>query len=275
MNLLERPVIEQRGSKLVTAPSQILLRDYGDFSGTTAVVVGASRGIGRAIAVGLGTAGAAVVGVARSEDALRDLGEQIKGAGGEFIAMVQDIADVDAMERWGEQAWSWQGKVDILVNAAGITSRSTALDTTTEEWDHLFSVNLRGAFFLMQTFGRRMLAGSGGSVVNIASLSGVVSDGAQAAYSASKAAMIHMTAVLADQWAPKVRLNCVSPGWVQTDMTRSFLANETNKSKILQRTPMRRVAVPEEIAGPVLFLLSDMSSFMTGQNVVVDGGWTS
>ena len=139
----------------------------------------------------------------------------------------------------------------------------------------LFAVNLRGAFFLTREVGRRMLDGGGGSIVSIASLSGVVSDGAQVAYSASKAGLIHMSAVLADQWAPKVRLNCVSPAWVETDMTRGFLANRDNTTAILQRTPMGRIARTEEMVGAVLFLVSDMSSYMTGQNLILDGGWTA
>ena len=248
---------------------------YADLAGTTTLVVGASRGIGRAIAGGLADVGSAVVGVARSGDALGDLGAEIRAGGGEFMGLERDISDVEAIDAWVEQAWNWRGAINGLVNAAGITNRLSALDITIGEWDHLFEVNLRGAFFLMQAVGRRMLGGDGGSVVNIASLSGVVSDGAQAAYSASKAAMIQVTSVLANQWAPRVRLNCVSPGWVETDMTRTFLADEVNLAGVLERTPMGRVAGAEEMVGPVVFLLSGMSSFGTGQNLVVDGGWTS
>jgi NAD(P)-dependent dehydrogenase (short-subunit alcohol dehydrogenase family) len=246
-----------------------------DLSGTTVLVAGASRGIGRAIAVALAGAGASVVGLARSGEALDELGGEIEAGGGAFRAITADISDIAALDGVVSQAWGWKGAIDSLVNAAGVTDRSSALEITTEEWDRLFDINLKGAFFLTRLVGARMLKGDGGAVVNIASLSGVVSDGAQAAYSASKAAMIQMTAVLADQWAPKVRLNCVSPGWVETDMTRIFLADDTNRNKILERTPLRRVARPDEIAGPVLFLVSEMSSFMTGQNLVVDGGWTS
>ena len=246
-----------------------------DLSGTTALVAGASRGIGRAAALGLATAGAAVVGFARSAGALDDLGEDIAASGSEFLAIAGDIAEVDALKQMVETAWRWNGGLHSLVNAAGITNRSSALDITPAEWDRLFDVNLRGAFFLTREVGRRMLDGDGGSIVNIASLAGVVSDGAQAAYSAGKAAMIHMSAVLADQWAPKVRLNCVSPGWVETDLTRTFLANEANLAPILDRTPMGRVALPEEMVGPVLYLVSGMSSFMTGQNLIIDGGWTA
>ena len=259
----------------MSTPHRAARAGYAGLPGTTTLVVGASRGIGRAVAIGLADAGAAVVGVARSGDTLEDLGDQIRGSGGDFIGIARDISEVDAIDAWVEKAWRWRGTINSLVNAAGITNRSTTLDITTEEWGHLFDVNLRGAFFLMQAVGRRMLTGDGGSVVNVASLSGVVSDGAQAAYSASKAALIRMTSVLARQWAPEIRLNCLSPGWVETDMTHPFLGDEANRAGVVERTPMGRVAAPEEMAGPVLFLVSDMSSFMTGQNVVVDGGWTS
>ncbi|MDP7067710.1 MAG: glucose 1-dehydrogenase [Acidimicrobiales bacterium] len=244
-------------------------------SGMNALVVGSSRGIGRSIAVGLANAGAAVVGVARSSDALDELDDEIREGGGQFLGLTQDLGEADAIDEWVDEAWRWRGSIDCLVNAAGVTNRSTALEVTTAEWDQLFDLNLRGAFFLMQALGKRMLASDGGTIVNIASLSGVVSDGAQAVYSASKAAMIRMTSVLANQWAPQIRLNCVSPGWVETEMTSNFLAVDSNRSAILECTPLQRVAAPTEMVGSVLFLLSDMSSFMTGQNLVVDGGWTS
>ncbi len=246
-----------------------------DLRDSTSLVAGASRGIGRSVALGLASAGASVIGLARSVDALEHLGEEIRASGGEFLPLVADIADLDTTEKTVETAWRWKGSLDSLINAAGQTNRSSALDISPEEWDNLFDVNLRGAFFLTREVGRRMLDGEGGSIVSIASLSGVVSDGAQVAYSASKAGMIHMSSVLADQWAPKVRLNCVSPAWVETDMTRDFLANPDNRSAILQQTPMGRLARPEEMVGAVLFLVSDMSSYMTGQNLILDGGWTA
>lgn len=246
-----------------------------DLGGATSLVAGASRGIGRSIAIGLASAGASVVGLARSADALDDLGEAIHAAGGGFLPLVADIADLDATSAAVETAWRWKGGLDSLVNSAGATNRSSALEISPAEWDALFDVNLRGAFFLTRDVGRRMLDGNGGSIVNIASLSGVVSDGAQVAYSASKAAMIHMSAVLADHWAPKVRLNCISPAWVETEMTRDYLAVEDNVSAILQRTPMGRIARPEEMVGAALFLVSGMSSYLTGQNLLVDGGWTA
>ena len=246
-----------------------------DLGGATSLVAGASRGIGRSIAIGLAGAGASVVGLARSADALDHLGESIRAGGGEFLPLVADIADLEATAAAVETAWRWKGGLDSLVNSAGATNRSSALEISPEEWDALFDVNLRGAFFLTREVGRRMLDGNGGSIVNIASLSGVVSDGAQVAYSASKAAMIHMSAVLADHWAPKVRLNCISPAWVETDMASDYLADEDNLSAILQRTPMGRIAQPEEMVGTALFLVSGMSSYLTGQNLLVDGGWTA
>ena len=246
-----------------------------DLRDSTSLVAGASRGIGRSVALGLASAGASVIGLARSVDALEHLGEEMRASGGEFLPLLADIADLDTTEETVETAWRWKGSLDSLINAAGQTNRSSALDISREEWDNLFDVNLRGAFFLTREVGRRMLDGEGGSIVSIASLSGVVSDGAQVAYSASKAGMIHMSSVLADQWAPKVRLNCVSPAWVETDMTRDFLANPDNRSAILQQTPIGRLARPEEMVGAVLFLVSDMSSYMTGQNLILDGGWTA
>ena len=249
--------------------------ERGDISGTTSLVAGASRGIGRAVALGLAAAGADVIGLARSADALDALGEEIVGRGRRFLSVAADVADVEALRPLVASAWEWGGRIHSMVNTAGITNRAAATDITTDEWDRLFDVNVRGAFFLTREVGRRMLEAGGGSIVTIASLSGVVSDGAQAAYSASKAALIGMSGVLADQWAPTVRVNCVSPGWVETDMTRRFLEDDTNRATIERLTPMGRVADPGEMVGSVLYLVSDMSSFTTGQNLVVDGGWTA
>ena len=252
----------------MTAPA------YHDLTGRTALVTGASRGIGRAIALGLAGAGMAVAAVARDRDRLDAVAAEIMAAGGECLSVAADVAEVAAVESWVGDVWEWRGGVRTLVNVAGTTNRSGPLDVTPEEWDRVFAVNVTGLFFVTQAVGRRMLAGDGGTVVNVASLSAVVSDGAQAAYSASKAAVVQMTSVLADQWAPTVRLNTLSPGWVRTDMTAAYLAREENVANVQAATPLGRVADPEEMVGAVLFLASGMSSYMTGQNVLVDGGWT-
>lgn len=245
-----------------------------DLGGRVGMVTGASRGIGRAIAIGMAAAGMDVVGIARNRSDLDLVGDAVEAAGARFMPIAADVADVDAAPTHARLAWEWQGRVDGLVNAAGITDRADALVVTPETWDRLFAVNVRGCFFLTRAVAGRMLEAAGGSIVNIASVSGVVSDGAQAPYSATKGALINLTTVLADQWGPTVRVNAVSPGWVATDMTADYLARPGSIDHVADRTPLERVADPSEMVGPALFLLSEASSYVTGQNLLVDGGWT-
>ena len=246
-----------------------------DLGGSVAVVTGASGGIGRAIAHGLAAAGADVIGIGRRQDLLESLGEQIASTGDvSFKAVVGDLVDSDASERLAAEAWEWHDRVDILVNAAGVIFRSSVEEATESEWDATFAVNVRGTFMLTQRIGARMLAGDGGAVVNITSLAGEVVTGAPVTYAASKAALIQITRSLAARWAPAVRVNAVAPGYVRTDLNAAWLSEEQNLAYVVDQTPLRRVAVPEDIVGAVLFLASPAAAYVTGHNLKVDGGWS-
>lgn len=242
--------------------------------GTRALVTGASRGIGRAIAVGLAASGCDVVGLARSTDALAELGAEIEGAGGAFRPLEHDLADVGGIPAAAAAAWEWRGGIDLLVNAAGIIVRTGPLEVTAAEWDETFAVNVRGTFFLTQAVGRRMLESSGGSVVTVTSLAGEIVTKASLSYQASKAALIQMTRALAVHWAPTVRVNAVAPGYVRTDLNAAWLEEAANRDYVLGNTPLRRVGQPADVVGAVTFLASPAAAYVTGQNLRVDGGWS-
>jgi NAD(P)-dependent dehydrogenase (short-subunit alcohol dehydrogenase family) len=245
-----------------------------DLAGARALVTGASRGIGRAIALGLAEAGCHVVGAARSTEALASLAADVESRGRSFLPLELDLADVDALEPAAARAWDWRGGLDVLVNAAGVIVRSGPLEVTPTEWDAVFAVNVRGTFFVTQAVGRRMLAASGGSIVTVSSLAGEIPTRAAVSYQASKAALIQLTRALAGQWAPTVRVNAVAPGYVRTDLNRTWLEDEANAAYVLSNTPLGRVAEPVDVVGAVRFLASSAASYVTGQNVRVDGGWS-
>jgi NAD(P)-dependent dehydrogenase (short-subunit alcohol dehydrogenase family) len=243
--------------------------------GTKALVTGASRGIGKAIVLGLADAGADVIGVARTESALAELGTAVEGSGRRYLSLPADVTDIVALSEAVETAWQWQGGIDILVNAAGVIARTPTLEVEPEEWDRVFAVNVKATFFLTQAVVKRMLRNGGGSVVNVASLAAQTVTGASVSYAATKAAVAQMTRVLAVRFAPTVRVNAVGPGYVRTSLNEDWLEVEENRQYVLERTPLGRVGVPEDVVGAVAFLASPSAGFITGQHLLVDGGWST
>jgi NAD(P)-dependent dehydrogenase (short-subunit alcohol dehydrogenase family) len=246
----------------------------GSPDGSVALVSGASRGIGRAIALDLAAAGYHVVAAARSAGALADVAAEIEALGRSALALPADLAAVASLPGVAEQAFGWRGRLDVLVNAAGVIVRSGPLEVTPEDWDAVFDVNVRGTFFLTREIGRRMLEAGGGSIVTVTSLAGEVPTRAALGYQASKAALIQLTRALAVQWAPTVRVNAVAPGYVRTDLNAGWLADEENLGYVLGNTPLGRVGEPPDVASAVRFLASPAAAYVTGQNLRVDGGWS-
>ncbi len=246
-----------------------------ELTGMRALVTGASRGIGRTIALELAAAGCDVVGAARSGDVLERVGAEIESLGRSFLAVELDISDPAAIQPAVARAWEWKGGLDVLVNVAGVIVRSDPLDVTPDEWDWTFDVNVRGTYFVTQEVGRRMLAAEGGSVVTVTSIAGERVTRAPVSYQASKAALIQVTRALAVHWAPTVRVNAVAPGYVRTDLNATLLDQPELSDYVTGKTPLGRVAQPADVVGAVRFLASPAAGYVTGQNLRVDGGWSA
>lgn len=246
--------------------------------GRTAIVTGASSGMGVEFARALAGAGARVVIAARRSERLEALAEEIRKGGGEALAVPCDVAREADVEALAERAAEAFGRIDVLVSNAGFNTLCPAEDQPADDWRGQIDVNLTGVFLCAQRVGRRMLAAGGGSIVNVASILGLVGSGQvrQAAYAAAKGGVVNLTRELAAQWARRgVRVNALAPGWFPTEMTGEMFSDESSLRWMRSRTPMGRNGELSELIGPLLLLASDASSFMTGQTLVVDGGWTA
>lgn len=245
--------------------------------GRVVVVTGASSGMGVAFAEGLVRAGARVVLAARRKERLEALAARLEDEGGEALAVGCDVAREEEVDALVEATLGRYGGVDVLVNNAGFTTVVPAEAQELADWRAQLDVNLTGVFLCAQRFGRVLLERGRGSVVNVASVLGLVGSGqiAQAAYAASKGGVVNLTRELAAQWARRgVRVNALAPGWFPTEMTGEMFGDERSVRWMRSRTPMGRGGELEELVGPLLFLAGDASSFVTGQVLVVDGGWT-
>ncbi|MFB6172689.1 MAG: SDR family NAD(P)-dependent oxidoreductase [Haloarculaceae archaeon] len=247
-----------------------------DLAGQVAVVTGGTRGIGRAIALGLAQAGADVVATSRTRSDVTAVAEEIEALGRETLVQPTDVSDPDAVAALIEHTAADLGGVDVVVNNAGFNPNS-ALGTPDRvdeaAFEEVLAVNLRGAYSCAHAAADHLVA-DGGSVVNVASVGGLVGLPRQHPYVASKHGLVGITKSMALDWAPDVRVNALAPGYVATDLTTDLQENEDLRASILDRTPLDRFADPAEIAGPAVFLASEAASFVTGSVLSVDGGWT-
>jgi len=246
-----------------------------DLGGRLCLVTGGGRGIGRSIASALAAHGGHVVVTGRSEDTLQSTVDDIRAGGGRADRLTVDIRSEDEVVRLAQTVGERFGAAHVLVNNAGVNAIYKSADKTTlDEWDTIVGTNLTGVFLACREFGRQMLAAGRGSIVNISSIGGRTGLGKTAAYCASKGGVELMSKSMAIDWAPKgVRVNCVAPAYVETDLTSGLAGHPVLGARIAARTPMGRFGRTDEIAGAVVFLASDASSYLTGESIAVDGGW--
>jgi gluconate 5-dehydrogenase len=248
-----------------------------DLTGKHAIVTGAGRGLGRAIAVGLAQFGADVALVARTESQLKETASEIEKLGRRVLIYPSDVSHKANVERIVNDVVAQWGRVDILVNNAGVDAAMPALDYTEEAWDFVLDVNLKGYFLLAQACARHMKEAGGGVIVNNSSICGDVGIKNIVAYNASKGGVNMLTRTLAIEWAPyHIRVNAFSPAYMEAVMPGAASEHDDKKEvSIRELTPLGRRGKPEELVGPVVFLASDASSYVTGEVLMVDGGWTA
>jgi dehydrogenase/reductase SDR family protein 4 len=245
-----------------------------DFKGKNVIVTGASRGIGRQIALEFAAAGAGLVLVSRKQDALEALRAEIEGRGGKAHAVAANMGSMEDVRKLAARAFELCDRIDVLVNDAATNPVFFPLVGIDERaWDKIMDVNLKGPFFLTVEIGRKMVERGAGAIVNIASTAGMRSWPGLGVYGISKAGLIQMTRQMAREWAEAgVRVNAVAPGLVATDFSKILIETDIMREEALKTVAMRRHATVDEIAGAVLFLASDEARYVTGQTLIVDGG---
>lgn len=246
-----------------------------DLTDRVALVTGAAQGLGRAIALALARHGATVACVDRNPVGVAETAASVRLAGGRALALTCDVARPEDVTRVVAAAHEALGPIDILVNNAGITRRIALFDWTEADWEEVIRINQVGTFVVAREVGRQMLGRRRGSIVNVAALGGgLVGLGrGNAIYCSTKGAVVALTRDLAAEWAQHgVRVNCIAPGWINTEMNAPLLGNAPFLNRILDRVPLGRLGEPDDVAGAVVFLASDAAAYITGQVLAIDGG---
>jgi dehydrogenase/reductase SDR family protein 4 len=247
--------------------------DVFSLSGKVALVTGGSRGIGKSIAIGLAKFGADVAVTSRKLPDLEEVASEIKGLGQRSMAVATHVGRMDEIKNLIPKVKEELGRIDILVNNAGTNpTMDPAINIEERAWDSIMNLNLKGLFFLSQAVARLMKEQGGGKIINVASVAGITPD-ILPVYSISKAGVIMTTKVMAQQWAQyNIRVNAIAPGLTKTRFSEALWSNPDIAQVVMTRTPLQRVAEPDEMVGAVIFLASDASSYVTGHVLVVDGG---
>ena len=249
------------------------MSSFFDLTAKTAIVTGASGGIGQAIAVALAQAGARIAGVARSSQ--DETAQAVTATGSDYLAIKADLATIEPVERILDETIAWAGRADILVNNAGIIRRADPLEFSEKDWDDVINVDLKSVFFLAQAFAKRAVArGGGGKIINVASILASVGGIRVPSYTAAKHGVAGITKLLANEWAAKgINVNAIAPGYVRTDATQALQDDAARAEKLLSRIPAGRWGEPEDMGGAAVFLASRASDYCHGTILVVDGGW--
>jgi NAD(P)-dependent dehydrogenase (short-subunit alcohol dehydrogenase family) len=248
-----------------------------DLSGQTALVTGAARGLGRAISLALAHAGADVALGLRDVTAHGNLPGEITALGRQALALQMDMMRLDQVRKAVDDTVRHFGRLDILVNNAGIAPENPAENVREEDFDNTLAVNLKGTFFASQAAGRAMIRQSHGRIINIGSQAGFVALPTESIYCMTKAAISHLTKCLAVEWGKyNINVNAVAPTFIHTPGTESYLANPEARAEVVERiAALHRIGEPMEVAGAVVFLASKAASLITGETILIDGGWTA
>lgn len=250
------------------------LRNYFDLSGRVAVVIGATSGLGRAIAIGLAEHGADVVPTGRRQEQLESVCREVEASGRRTIRRITDVTERRSIDALRDAVLAEFGRVDILVNAAGYTFKEPAVEVSEAKWSGIFDTNLNGVLRACQSFYEPLKNSGRGRVINIASLGSFLAFRDVAAYCASKTALLSLTRSLACEWARDgIPVNAIVPGVFPTEMNSSLIIGSARGQELLMRTPMGRFGKAEELTGAAVLLASDGASFITGQSIAVDGGY--
>jgi len=245
-----------------------------DLTGKVALVTGGSRGLGRGIALGLANAGADVAICGRNKETAKNTADEITELGRTGLAIKADVSIVSDINNMVEQVIDKFQRIDILVNSAGTNYRMTALEMTEERWDAIIDVNLKGTFFCCQAAGKIMIQQNKGKIINIGSLNSTIALPTVGPYGATKGGVHILTKALAIEWAPyNINVNCIGPGFYNTDLARPLFETPGWQEKLLDMIPMNRPGVPEDLMGMSVFLASEASDYVTGQTIFVDGGF--
>ncbi|ANG63564.1 2-deoxy-D-gluconate 3-dehydrogenase [Marinobacterium aestuarii] len=244
-----------------------------DLQDKVAIVTGCNTGLGQGMAVGLAQAGCHIVGINRSDAS--ETCSKVESLDRRFLSLQADLDNIDEIPRLIEQTLKAFGKIDVLVNNAGIIRRNDAIDFSPKDWDDVMNVNLRTTFFMSQAVARQFIAqSSGGKIINIASMLSYQGGIRVPSYTASKSGVLGITRLMANEWAQEgINVNAIAPGYMETNNTEALRADDQRNQEILERIPAARWGQPEDMMGPVVFLASNASNYVNGHTLAVDGGW--
>ncbi|MDR7076819.1 NAD(P)-dependent dehydrogenase (short-subunit alcohol dehydrogenase family) [Neobacillus niacini] len=244
-----------------------------DLSGRVAIVTGGSKGLGSGMAYALAEQGADIVIVSRNQAEGELVAAKIRGMGRKSLALSVDVQDISSISQMVETVTKEFGRIDILINNAGVGITKFALEVTEEEWDKVVDTNLKGVFFCAQAVARVMKEQKYGKIINISSLAGLKGSNAMAPYCASKAGIINLTRALAKEWARyHINVNAIAPGYIKTALNEEELSNESFRNKLFSALPIQRLGELDDLAGTVVLLASEASAYITGQTIIIDGG---
>jgi NAD(P)-dependent dehydrogenase (short-subunit alcohol dehydrogenase family) len=248
-----------------------------DLAGKVAVITGSTRGLGLCMAAQMAAAGADVVITNPRQDECDEVSQAFRNQGYKAVGIAADVCETDQIGAMVQKTIETFGKIDILVNNAGVGGEEKPiLDTTGQDWDFIQNIDLKGLYFTSKIIAQTMKDnGTGGRIINISSAAGILAAKYTSVYATAKAAVIHLTKVMANEWARYgINVNAVAPGYITTSMTKAVIADEKNASAVLKKISMRRFGEPDDVAGVVLFLATEASKYITGALIPVDGGMT-